>query len=300
MTYQLDTAEMHRAAAAEPAPTQVHALPATPNSQLKRWLVPALGVLAVVVLGGAGVYFHDPLLSLFEPPSPRGAPKQDDPVTVLGPNLIAIAAGTPLEKRLHVVPVQLEQMEYPLLSVTGYVMARLAPGADHAESRWDFASSEVATAYGDWLNARAEALFLDKQAEKTRELIRVQVDFLKDEMARKESGVNMGAVPPRDLISAKADFMKADIQGKKDVNEAETNFKKAERNRGGRSRSRAQGDRRPGPHRRGCSGSKSRYGEGRPALRGQLFRPVRPGLQRTGRPAWPIGGEGKADLARHL
>ena len=206
-----------------------------PRSQatapIERWLMPVLGVLAVLLLGGAGVYLRDPLASLFEPPPPKGAPKEEYPLTIIGSNLVSVTSGTPLEQRLRVVPVELDNLKYPLLHVTGYVMARLAPGSDPAESRWDFASPEVATAYGDWLNARADVLFLHKQADKTRELVQVQVEFLKNEMARKEIGVNMGAVPTRDLVSAKADYMKADIQGKKDINEAETNLKKAQRNR---------------------------------------------------------------------
>ncbi len=226
MSLPISTSEL-ASQAAEPALNGTRAHPAVPAP---RWLLPVLGVFAVVMLGGATVYFRDPLLSLMSKPELNIAAPPTDPVTVVEKDVIGIAEGAALKKRLVLAPVKREDLEYPLLNVTGYVMARLAPGKDHAESRWDFASSEVATAYADWLNARAEVEFLDKQAKKTLQLVKVRVDFLHEEFKRKEANANV--LPPRDVLAAKNDWHQADIQGQKDIFEADTGVKKAVRNRG--------------------------------------------------------------------
>ena len=189
------------------------------------------GLTAIVVLAAVVYTFRDKVMSVFQAPPPQSAVAADEPVSVLGKNLVAIQADCPLKQRLSLEPVEYRHLEYPLLNVTGYVMARLAPGKDRAESRWDFGSPEVATAYGDWLHACAEVLVLDKQADKTRQLADVQVKYLKSELDRKIEGYSMGAVPERDLVTAKAEHLKAEIQTQKDITEAESALRKAERNR---------------------------------------------------------------------
>lgn len=197
-----------------------------------RWLLLGGGVGLVVVLGVLVFLYRNEAVALFTPPPPKGALQQEEAVTIIEKGLVSITAGTPLMERLQLVSVARTEIEYPLLNVTGYVMARLASGKDQAEARWDFASPEVATAYGDWLNAQKEYLFWDAQAKETQALVAVTVEFLKNEWARKKLGASKGAIPERDVVSAEAEFKKADIQGKKDINEAVTNRNKAERNRG--------------------------------------------------------------------
>lgn len=187
---------------------------------------------AAVVVSAALVYwFHEPILAVFAAPAPKRT-QIDEPFKVLSNHQIAIAADSPLHHRLKIAEVKRESLEYPLLNVSGYVMARLAPGADQASSRWDFASADVATAYGDWLHAREDVLVFEKQAEKTRNLVDTKVKYLKKELDRKEQGYAMGAVPERDFFAARAEYLQADIQGQKDITDAESALKKAERNRG--------------------------------------------------------------------
>ncbi len=197
-----------------------------------RWYGSAVGmILAVGVMALAWVFFT-PLLALFEPPEPKGAPPAEEPVAITSTGLIVVSPDNPLAKRLQIVTAQTSTIRSPVLSTTGYVIARLAPGPDLAEARWDFASTEISTAYADWLNARADRVFTQKQAAKTRELVKVRLDFLKSEWERKEKGFLTGAVPERDRVVAKADYLQADIQGQKDITDAETASKKAERSRG--------------------------------------------------------------------
>lgn len=197
-----------------------------------RWAVPAVVTFALVVVSVVGYFARETLVSIFEPPPYQGAPARESPVSILGPNLIAVSSGSPLENRLRVVAARRESYEFPILNVTGSVLARLGKGPDDAESRWDFASTEVATAYADWLNAGADVVVLAKQAAKVRELVQVRIDFLRTERDRKEKNFPLGAVSERDLISARADFLQADLQGQRDITEAEAAVKKTIRNRG--------------------------------------------------------------------
>src|SRR5262245_20334498 len=120
-----------------------HLTAPAPSARWRRWLLPAVyatffGALAVLTF-----WYRHELGELFQAPPPKVGPPRTEPVSVLGPGLVAVASGTPLEQRLRVVPATYEKIEYPLLNVTGYVIARLGAGVDHAESRWDFATAEI-------------------------------------------------------------------------------------------------------------------------------------------------------------
>jgi hypothetical protein len=201
-----------------------------PSRHANRWLLPTLGVLGVLVLGGAGVFFRDPLLSVFSKPEPTARSAPADPVVVVAKDVIGVDPQSLLQKRIRIEPVVLEDLKYPRLNVTGYVMARLAPGKDLAERRWDFASPEVATAYSDWLNASKDAMVTKDQLDKTRDIVKLNVDFLKKDWERKKA--LFPALPERDLYSAEKEFRMAEKQGQRDIRAAEADQEKAERSRG--------------------------------------------------------------------
>jgi len=62
-----------------------------------------------------------------------GAP--GDYVQVTGPRQILVKPGTPRRKSLGVVTVTKETVAYPLLTVTGSVVARIRPGSEPLEER---------------------------------------------------------------------------------------------------------------------------------------------------------------------
>lgn len=204
---------------------------APPLPRGNRWVMGAGIVAGALLLSALGYWFREPVLAVFAAPAPRKA-FVEEPLKLVGKDQIAVVSTSPLNHRLKIAAVKRQELEYPLLNVSGYVMARLAPGVDQASSRWDFASPEVATAYGDWLHAREDVVVLEKQAGKTRKLVEVQVQFYKEELQRKEKGYSMAAVSERDFFAAKAEYMKADIQGQKDITDAISALKKAERTRG--------------------------------------------------------------------
>ena len=59
---------------------------------------------------------------------------------LVGPHLLSIQAGTPLQNKLALAQVACEMTSAPVLKVTGAIVARLPPGNGQAEGRWDFNS----------------------------------------------------------------------------------------------------------------------------------------------------------------
>ena len=159
---------------------------------------------------------------------------EPDVVKLVGQHRLSIESGTPLEKKLVVAPVDLDQTNAPLLKVTGSIVARLPPGKEKelAEARWDFNSPDLASAYADWIKARADVPFNEKQLQTIRELSAATLNAKKEVADRLEKLVKAGTDPEKDLAAAKADYLQAKIQAQKDEHEADTNFKNAKRTLG--------------------------------------------------------------------
>src|SRR5258708_2117524 len=129
-----------------------------PTPAWRRWLLRIVVAALAVPICGAAYIYHKPLLDLFQPPSPTPPPPDVDVVSVVAPNTIMVQADSALEKSLKFDEIQKQSVDIPALNVTGSIMARLPPGSDEAQSRWDFATPEVASAYSDWVKARADIL----------------------------------------------------------------------------------------------------------------------------------------------
>ena len=152
-------------------------------------------------------------------------------VEVAGPRLISVAPGSPLESKLAVGAVRAEAVTSPRLTVTGSVAARLTAGADDPDARWDFSQPELASAWADWLRAQTDEPFAQRQLEKTRELAAARVSAQTKLVDRLRKLVAVGTDSPRDLAAAEADLVQAQLEGQKEVYEAETAAKNASRTR---------------------------------------------------------------------
>ncbi|MGD0899165.1 MAG: efflux RND transporter periplasmic adaptor subunit [Thermoguttaceae bacterium] len=152
-------------------------------------------------------------------------------VKLIGRHQLSIAPGTPLEKKLAVAAVEREKTSAPMLKVTGSIVARLPPGKENelAEGRWDFNAPDLSSAYADWIKARADVPFNEKQLVTIREFSAATLKAKKDVADRLEKLVQAGTDPVKDLAAAKADYIQAKIQGQKDEHEAETAVKNAKR-----------------------------------------------------------------------
>ncbi len=157
--------------------------------------------------------------------------EETEVVKLVGQHQLWIRGGTPLEKKLVAAPVDRERTSAPVLKVTGSIVARLPPGKEKelAEGRWDFNSPDLSSAYADWIKARADVPFNEKQLLSIRDLVAATLKAKKEVADRLEKLVQAGTDPEKDLAAAKADYLQAKIQGQKDEHEAETNVKNAKR-----------------------------------------------------------------------
>ena len=194
--------------------------------RLRRWWAIAL---VLVVLGvGVAVSVRRPAPEKVSAPSSDAATEM---VRVAGPHLVAVQPGTPLANKLDVRTVAAERTSAPLLTVTGSIVARLAPGTDNADARWDFSQLDLATTYADWLRARAEEPYAEQQLAKTRQLVAARSVAQTQLVDRLRRLVKAGTDSPRDLAKAEADLVEAQLEGQKQVFEAEAAFKNAVRSR---------------------------------------------------------------------
>jgi cobalt-zinc-cadmium efflux system membrane fusion protein len=209
-------------------PTSDHSAPRSQKTRL--WLMIKVG-FAALVIGTVLVLLWSP----FREPT-AAVPKTEPPqnaavVQLVSPRLIAVQAGSLLEKKLAVVPASREQLAAPVLTVTGSVVARLRSGNEPAEDRLQFSSPELLTTYADWQKGRTEVDFAEKQLGKTRELTAAQLTAQTKVVERLRKLVAAGTEATKDLATEEANLLQTQLEGQKTVFEAETAVKVAVRNR---------------------------------------------------------------------
>lgn len=152
-------------------------------------------------------------------------------VQLVKPLVIGVKSGSLLEKKFNISTVQKERITTPLLVVTGAVVARLPIGSTPMEDRWQFNSIELSGVYAEWLRAQAEKEFNTKRLVKIRELTAAQFNSQKLVVDRLRKLVATGTEAIRDLTAAEANLLQVQLEGQKDVYEAETALTVATRNR---------------------------------------------------------------------
>ncbi|MCL2119118.1 MAG: efflux RND transporter periplasmic adaptor subunit [Planctomycetaceae bacterium] len=147
---------------------------------------------------------------------------RDAAVRVVAPKRIAISPDSPLAKKLQIATVASSEITSPLLTVTGVVAASLHPDNGKGSDYWQFHSPDLLTAYTDWQKAVTDLAFLEEQLVDTKQLAESQVDAAQKLVERMQRLVTIGTDTEKDLAEARADLIQAQIQGRKDVHEAET------------------------------------------------------------------------------
>src|SRR5262249_38938446 len=148
-----------------------------------------------------------------------------------------VAPDSRLARKLTSEAPRLENTTAAALTVTGSIVARLdrprrekrwwSPREDH----WDFATTDLAGNYSDWVKARADLEFARAHADKVRKLTEENVKSLTAVAARKAKLEKIGAESEEVKAGAEADRLKAVIQGDKDIHEADTAVRTAVRAR---------------------------------------------------------------------
>ncbi len=144
---------------------------------------------------------------------------------------ILIPAGSTLEHKLEIVNVQPELVSFPVLRVTGSIVARLMDGAKTEEERWQFSTEELSNTYAEWLKSETEIANAQKQLDKVRELAESSVTYRTKVVERLTKLVNTGTEAPKELATAKAEMEQAKLQSERDKSTAEAAVRLAQKNR---------------------------------------------------------------------
>jgi hypothetical protein len=202
-------------------------------------------VLALVATLAALAYL------LLVPAAPVEPPAEAEPAAAarsVGPGLIKIAPDTPLGKKLQVVTVQPVRGSTPLLTVTGTVVASLRPGSEKVASPalmavtgtalvggrgsdfWQFNAPEVLSAFTDWQKSIADIAFAKGQRIKIRDAAIARTLAQQELVDTVANLVTAGTETRKQLAIERATLRQYEIQESREIYEADTAVRMAERN----------------------------------------------------------------------
>jgi hypothetical protein len=150
-------------------------------------------------------------------------------VRLAGPHRIHVDPECPLCRRLRMTTVEQSQITSPVLTVTGTVAASLRPAGGQENDHWQFNSPELLTAFTDWQKATADIAFAETQLAQIKQLADTRLVAQQKLAQRLQKLVEAGTDPQKDLAAAEAELIQCQIQGRKEVHEAETTLRLARR-----------------------------------------------------------------------
>ena len=146
----------------------------------------------------------------------------NDVVRPAGMQLVFVQPGHPFEKKLQSTTVQNKQVSVPLAKVTGTVVASLRPGRENAPPEWQFQDPDSLTNYTEWQKARHDIEFHQKRLAAVRNSVEAQVKFLASVEESAKKGEAQGAQSLQNLRKAVMEKRKAELDGARDIYDAET------------------------------------------------------------------------------
>jgi membrane fusion protein, heavy metal efflux system len=144
---------------------------------------------------------------------------------------ILIPPGSPLHAKVEIVEVRPENVSFPVLRVTGSIVARLMDGAKTPEERWQFSTEELSNTYAEWLKSGTEIENAEKQLVKVSELAESTVNYRTAVVTRLTKLVNTGTEAPKELATARADLEQAKLQSEREKSTVTSSVKLAKKNR---------------------------------------------------------------------
>ncbi|HVX62122.1 MAG TPA: efflux RND transporter periplasmic adaptor subunit, partial [Pirellulales bacterium] len=161
-------------------------------------------------------------------------------VRVLSNGKILIEDHAAVRKHLTFLRVKPEYICFPRLTVSGSILARICAGNEPIEDRWQFSNGELANTYSDWVRTTGEVEFAQNQLAKTQELVKAETGYLAERAQRLQTLIKTGSTPERSVKAAKAELLKAQLQGEKDVFSAQSTLLVAMKTRAGLERDLSQ------------------------------------------------------------
>ena len=144
------------------------------------------------------------------------------------PPALRIKPGTPVFEKLAFDQVRRSKdLTEPILPITGAALASLKPGTEDTKDTWQFATSDLLQAFADWQKAVVDVQFQKTLRDAIKELALYRVEAQKEVVTRMEKLVDAGTERVKDLVVEKVTLKQFEIQGRKEIHEAETAVKLA-------------------------------------------------------------------------
>jgi len=147
--------------------------------------------------------------------------KVSNPVRVSGASRLILESDSPMRGQLKFQKVEATKVEFPLFTVSGSILARITQGSTPLEDRWQFATADLSATYADWVRTKSDLEFAERAMAKSKQLSEAEVSYRKTIYTRLEGLGQSKAVPEKDIQTAKADLLRAEITGERDVFEAQ-------------------------------------------------------------------------------
>lgn len=164
-----------------------------------------------------------------QPEDDAVASSPPETVEVVAPGVIRVRPGTSFDQKIHVVTPQHQTIHYAVMTVSGRVVASMRPGRGKGADFWQFDAPEVLATYTDWQKAQADIAFSEAQLARVKELAAARLDAQTKVVERLTKLVKAGTDSAKDLAAEKANLIQVQIQGRKEIYEAETAVRVARR-----------------------------------------------------------------------
>lgn len=187
-------------------------------------------IVAVTIVGSLAGFFifqgarrgHDR-----EEPNGRASPPVIPALEVVGTRSIRIDPHSSLGTKLDSEVARVRQISTAALRVTGTVAASLRPIGPDSKDQWQFNDPEALSAFHDWRRALIDVQFSEEQVGRMRELNEIRVASRRTAIERLRRLVAAGTDSLADLQLAEAELLEVEIEGRKDIHEAESDLRRA-------------------------------------------------------------------------
>lgn len=186
--------------------------------------VAALGIAA---LGFAYLFLAVPKKS--SPENSESRPVPSESVKTIGQHLIQIQGGHVIEKKLQIAKVERTRISVPIQQVTGTIAASLRPGIGQDSNNWQFNTPEALTTFTDWEKAKSDISYSQKRLTTVQELVDAKIAYQKDYEAQVIGAGTKGAISDFTIKKARLETIEAQLDGQKDIYEAENALRLARR-----------------------------------------------------------------------
>ncbi len=192
-------------------------------------VVSTIGIVAIVVWLSMDKIVHQ--ASAESHAARIAAVKPVTPIVVDKAGVIHLASDSRLRQRLKLIEVKPQSVHFAKLDVSGSVIARIRPGAENINERWQFSTSELTDTYADWLRVQSEIEFAERQLQKTTELANAQTKYLRTSYERLAQLKGTGSFPEKNFLEVESELKKSELQGEKDIFAVQSTLRLAIKNR---------------------------------------------------------------------